>query len=252
MASETAEVTVEVDLPTTGDKLRKFLPILFALIVLALLLRVFAAWRLRPWSPLASAEYVARALDVETSGYSISDAGVERELCMALTRRSASGQMGGLRLFSMWKPLLFGGPPRLAAKSPDGECLGAQGSIHTRRGQRLGLIGNSLSDGWLVEMSPTASRLIVWDLPPDDGEARVRLEEAESAASHRIEQMQDASSEAGNASPSDSPKAVKPGSLTDEPSDPFAAGPSSLSVDPFASEGSERKEDSRNIDPFDQ
>lgn len=252
VTSETAGVTVEVDLPTTGDKLRKFLPILIALIVLALLLRVFAAWRLRPWSPLVSPEYMAWALDVDQGSYSVSDASVERELCMALTRRSASGQMGGLRLFSMWKPLLFGGPPQLAAKSPDGRCVGVQGSVATRRGERLGLIGNSLGDGWLVEMSPTASRLIAWDLPPGDSEARARLNEVESAAVYRIEQMQEASTEADNADAIDTPEAMPPDSPTDSGSDPFAVGDSRQGVDPFSSEGSISEEDSRYIDPFDQ
>ena len=252
-ASETVGATVDVDLPTAGDTLRQFLPILILLVVLALLLRVFAAWRLRPWSPLGFPDFVVKSLDAEPGSYSVSDVGVERELCMELTRRSAAGQMSGLRIFSMWTPLLFGNPPRLAARSPGWPCVGVEGRLGTRKGESLGLIGRHLGDGWVVEEAPapTGRRLIVWDIPPDDGEARARLREAETDAWRRIDQTQDVVSEVGNSEPAGSSKAA-PSETHPGGSDPFAAEELERSADPFSAESSAREEDPRHLDPFDQ
>ncbi|MCQ3811793.1 MAG: hypothetical protein KTV68_14695 [Acidimicrobiia bacterium] len=251
-ASETVGATVDVDLPTTGDKLRNFLPILIALVVLALLLRVSSAWRLRPWPPLATPEYLIMPLDGDPVGYPASIAGSGRELCMALTRRSTSAQIGGLHLFSLWRPLLLGGPPRLAAKSFNGQCLGPQGSISNRKGEQVGLIGSGLDGGWALESSPVGDSLIVWDLPAEDFEAQVRLDEAQQAASHLFEKRREILSEGTTSGSTDSQIAGKPDSPNGRRSDPLAAGESELDSDPFATDDSERGGDSRYIDPFDQ
>lgn len=250
--SETFDKTVEVDLPTTGDKLRKFLPILVALILMALLLRVFVAWWLRPWSPLASPEYLVKPLDGDPAGYPVSVAGSEREICMALNRRSTSGQIGGLRLSSMWRPLLLGGPPRLAAKSFSGQCAGPQGSISNRKGERVGLIGHGLDGGWALEISQIGDSLIVWDLPGDDLEAQSRLDEAQQAAWYLIEKLREDSSEVNTSESADKKSAGQPDSPVGQASDPFAAGESERDRDPFATDDLGRSDDTRFNNPFDQ
>lgn len=230
-----------VDLPTTGDKLSKFWPILFGLVGLAFLLRVLAAWRLRPWVPLSSPDYIVRYFNSSDEqlldSVQVTEPG--RELCMELNRRSASAQVGGVLLFSMWKPLLLGGPPRLAAKSSGSRCMGASGAMRTRRQARrnegTGLGGHGLEDGWMVEISATGDRLIVWDLPNDEVEARERLLKAEGEANYQMEQL------AAEASAQDSAAGPNVADATPKASGGTTAA-GGAAVDPFG--------DTTRSDPF--
>ena len=220
-------------------------------LALALLLRVFAAWRLRPWSPLASADYLALPFIGDTNNPVGAHASNEREFCLELSRRSVSAQISGLRLFSLWRPLLLGGPPRLAAKSLNGMCIGSQGSMRTRKGEQVGLIGNGLESGWAVEMSSAGDRLVVWDLPSDEFEAQDRIEEAQRAASYQIERMREAQKEAGAAEAPEGQAEGESESPAQNDSDPFAAVQPGQYSDPFASGDSELGGDSGYSDPFD-
>lgn len=211
-----------VDLPTPVDKFREFLPMLLLLLALAALLRLVVAWKLRPWSPLRSPEYVDKPYrDAEASidGYEpLTD---ERKLCMDLTGSSVEGQMSSVVLFSRWKPLLLGRPPQVAARSSNGQCLGPQGSYATRKGNQIGIIGEGLHDGWVLETRADESRLIVWDFESDD-EMATRLAEVEDTAAALIEKAH--SNEAIESDPEsgDGPDASEQESPAPTNNDPFA------------------------------
>ncbi|WP_419848464.1 hypothetical protein [Candidatus Poriferisocius sp.] len=221
-----------VDLITPGDKLREFLLLLIFLVALALALRVLAAWRLRPWKPLRSADYLVKSLDVEDGAGA---ATADLQMCMDLTRRSTSGLVGGVRLFSVWKPLLMGGPPRLAAKAPGSRCVGPQGRIGTRRQSRrreqTGLVGHSLDDGWVVDISPTGRRLIVWDLRDENAETVERLAEAENEAGYWIERTERGEASMSEEDAASSSREAQPAPPPDEGRDPFG---DAADDDPFA------------------
>ena len=120
---------VDVDLVTSGDRVREFLPLLAALITLAVLLRVAVAAFLRPWSPLKSSpEYVVKPLN-EHGGPGFGDGSRshgdhQSGTAMCLTARRTSGQVGTVTLTSRWAPLLLRGLPMITASSPDGDCYG--------------------------------------------------------------------------------------------------------------------------------
>ena len=176
-----------VDLPTPGDRLSEFLPILLSLLALAALLRIFVAWRLRPWSELDNPEYVIKPLD-DTLRYHSSTEEVETEICMDLTRRTVRGRIGDVEVVSNWVPLLMGLCPRIEARSSLGGCIGPQGH-RVGKGRWIGRIGPDLRDGWVVEMTDQGNRIVVWDLPsdPSDEAARAdRIREAEDAAIERL------------------------------------------------------------------
>ena len=176
-----------VDLPTPGDRLSEFLPILLSLLALAAVLRIFVAWRLRPWSELDNPECVIKPLD-DTLRYHSSTEEVETEICMDLTRRTVRGRIGDVEVVSNWVPLLMGLCPRIEARSSLGGCIGPQGH-RVGKGRWIGRIGPDLRDGWVVEMTDQGNRIVVWDLPsdPSDEAARAdRIREAEDAAIERL------------------------------------------------------------------
>ena len=176
-----------VDLPTPGDRLSEFLPILLSLLALAAVLRIFVAWRLRPWSELDNPECVIKPLD-DTLRYHSSTEEVETEICMDLTRRTVRGRIGDVEVVSNWVPLLMGLCPRIEARSSLGGCIGPQGH-RVDKGRWIGRIGPDLRDGWVVEMTDQGNRIVVWDLPsdPSDEAARAdRIREAEDAAIERL------------------------------------------------------------------
>ena len=245
-------VTIVADLPTVGDKLREFLLILVALILLALLLRVFAAWRLRPWSPLASPDYLVVPFSSDPDNPLEADLGNERQFSFELSRRSAAARVGDLRVFSAWRPLLLGRPPRLAAKSLSGKCIGPQGSISNRKSEHVGLIGNGLETGWALDISPAGDSLIVWDLPSDEFEAQVRINDAQHAASYQIEEKRVAQKDDEPAGP---PAGQAEGGSKSSPEkydDPLATEQPSQFSDPSASGEFKTGSDSDYIDPFDR
>ena len=174
----------QVDLPTPGDKLGEFLPILLSLMAFAAVLRLFVAWRLRPWTELDNPEYVIKPLH-DAPGNLSSTEEVDTSICMDLTRRTVKGQIGDVLVFSSWMPLLAGRPPRLGAKSSRGGCVGPRG-YRVSKGQRIGKIGPDLRDGWVVEMTDQGNQLVVWDLPSDEADHTNRIRDAEADAIERV------------------------------------------------------------------
>ena len=238
--------TEEEKEPPPGDILREFLPMLAALVAVALAARVFVAWRLRPWRPIDSPDFVTVPLHTEDSLEHAPDlADTRRDICMDLTKRGASADIGGVRLRSAWLPLLLGRRPRLWASSISGECLGPKGCAPSRGGRCRANVGPDLSGGWTVEVAADEDRLIVWDLPAGSQEAQDRLDDAAREAAPRLRAHREshraapAESEAATASRSDRMAA-------ESPTDSGEAG--SESGDPFA--GDDPEDDDHDTDPF--
>ncbi len=232
--------------PAAGDKLREFWPMLAALVATALVARVFVAWRLRPWRPIGSPDFVTVPLHTEDSLEHPADlAYTRRDICMDLTQRKASADIGGVRLRSAWLPLLLGGRPRLWAWSTSGHCIGPKGCAPSRGGRCRANVGPDLSGGWTVEAAADEDRLIVWDLPADHQEAQDRLDDAAREAAPRLRAHREshrtapAESEAATAGRSDRMTA-------ESPTDSGEAGPES--GDPFA--GDDPEDDDHDTDPF--
>ena len=217
----------QVDLPTPGDKLGEFLPILLSLMALAAALRFFVAWRLRPWAKLDSPEYVVKPLG-DAPRYHSSTEEVEESICMDLTRRTVKGQIGDVLVFSSWMPLLAGRPPRLGAKSSRGGCIGPRDYYTTGKGERIGIIGPDLRDGWVVEIVGQQYNLVVWDLGADETDRLNRIAEVEDSAAEQVRAMRsetqaDNTREKGftSTSESDEASAVPADPFGDSASDPL-------------------------------
>ncbi len=217
-----------VDLPTPSDRLSEFLPILVFLLALAAVLRIFVAWRLRPWSELDSPEYVIKPLDASGDGLLGTES--ERHLCMDLTARSAKADLGGLEMFSRWLPLMCGRPPSIEARSARaGGCIGLNGCRIDRKGGQIGILGHGLRDGWVLHSVGQQHELVLWDLPADEIDQQHRIMEIEDSAREQIASLHSAtgahrSDESSAASRGEAPTA-----------DPFAtpSDPSSSASDPF-------------------
>ena len=226
---ESAEI--RVDLPTPADKMGAFLPILVFLVALAVALRFFVAWRLRPWSKLDNAEYVIKPLSAH-SDYHSSGEEVEKGMCMAFTSQSLEAHICHVRVSSSWMPLLFGRPPRLVAESSRGGCAGPGGYSTAGKGERVGIIGPDLRDGWVVEIVGQQDNLIIWDLPDDEAERTHRIAEVEDSAAEQVRAMRsetqaDNTREKGSTSTSESDEASTTDPFGDshdplgDPRDPF-------------------------------
>ena len=221
-----------VDLPTPGDRLSEFLPILLLLIVLAGLLRVLLAWRLRPWNALGNAEYQMKPLSMDALDRSIVAA--EKSVCMDLTRQAVSARVGDVTLVSSWTPLLLGRPPSIeAVHSGSAGCAGPRAS-RPGKDRAVGIVGSGLQQGWVVVAhSDTRFDLIVWDLPSelDDQARHVRdVEDAARDAVERLRSNTQTGSGAESAETTQSPGGDSP------PGDPFSgtSDPSGGSDDPFS------------------
>ena len=217
-----------VDLPTPTDRLSEFLPILVALLALAAVLRVFVAWRLRPWPELHNPEYVIKSLD--TSGEGLLGIEFERHLCMDLTANTEKAALGGVEMFSRWLPLLCGRPPSIEARSARaGGCVGPKGCRTDRKGARRGIIGHGLRDGWILHSFGQQHELILWDLPADEMDQQHRVAETEDGAREWIARLDKATVEQGSREST----AVSRGEVP--ATDPFTArsDPSSPASDPF-------------------
>lgn len=212
----------DIDVLTPADRLSKFVPILVGLVLLALILRYGMARRLRPWSALESPEYVSMSLS-ESSDASIVEA---RSACMDLSGERTSGDLASVTLVSALTPLLFGRPPTVEARSSAGDCLGRDGSRESRKGNRIGIIGNDLRQGWVVESVGGQHRLYVWDLPNEELEARYRVREAREEAESRLGESAAPTDREARAAAAPEPSSERPGSAP--PPDPF-----STSRDPF-------------------
>lgn len=245
--SETVESEpFRVDVATPADKFNKFLPILVALVVLAALMRLLVAWRLRPWHKLDNAEYRTRRLNPGPDGQS-GDHADEVDSCMALTGRAVKGTLGYVTLESAWGPLLAGRGPRIQATSTRGGCIGPAG-FREGRGGRIGLIGEDLHEGWVVEEVDGRHYLVVWDLG-DEPERSARVSEAADAARQELGALRPPSPAGGrNAGSQADGAAGGDGAATGRrppSSDPFEA-----SSDPFDGPQSPPDPFDRPDDPF--
>ena len=243
---ETRRFVVDVPEPPVPvppiDKLRKFLPMLAALVAAAAAARLFVAWRLRPWDPLDSADYVAIALpDDDSLQHSPDPSDVGREICMDARQRKTSTHISGVRLRSRWLPLLLGGSPMILASSKSGDCIGPRGCRPRRGGPCTARVGTDLADGWTVNTTPGNEQLIVWDLPLDERETQDRIDDSTRAAATRLRSHRESHGAAAATSDGAAERGAgdeqMPGSLTEEDgvhTDPFAAGSNTANgTDPF-------------------
>lgn len=217
-----------VDLPTPTDRLSEFLPILVALLALAVLLRIYVAWKLRPWSEINNPEYVIKPLD--DSGDSLLGVESERHLCMDLTAPTAKADLGGVEMFPRWLPLLCGRPPSIEARSARaGGCVGPNGCRTDRKGAQRGIIGQGLRDGWILHRVGQQHELIIWDLPADEIDQQHRIVEIEDSAREWIARLDSATGEQSSGEST----AVSRGEVP--ANDPFTtpSDPSSSASDPF-------------------
>lgn len=177
--------------PTPDSTLLKFLPMLAALIAAAAAARALIAWRLRPWQPLGSSDYSVLPLDSSDVDGVSPPAPDPSQICMDLQQHKPVTNIEGLRLRSLWMPLLRGSAPRINASSPSGDCIGPDGHTHPRRGRVEAVVGPDLVRGWIVHDTGDDPSLIVWDLPfGDDETRRARIIDAARDAARAWEQFQ--------------------------------------------------------------
>ena len=201
--------TVPPDEVPPEDVFWKFWPMLAALVAVALAARVFVAWRLRPWRPIDSPDFVTVPLHtVDSLEHAPDLAGARRDICMDLTQRKASTVIGGPTLRSAWLPLLLGRRPQLRASSMSGHCIGPKGCKPGRNGRCQAHVGTDLAGGWTLEVADDGDRLIVWDLPEDLLEAQDRLDDATRSAAPRLREHR----ESHRAAPAEQEDAAPDGS----------------------------------------
>lgn len=241
--------------PPPGSTLLEFLPMLAALIAAAAAARVWIAWRLRPWQPLGSSGHYA-VLPLDTSDFdSVSPPAPDpSQICMDLQQRKPVTTIEGLRLRSLWTPLLRGSEPELNASSPSGDCIGPDGHTRPRRDRVEAVVGPDLVRGWIVHDTGDDPSLIVWDLPfGDDETRRARIIDAARDAAPAWERYR-ASVATGIPAGGES----EPGSVTDSQALDLTmselAEPDLALQDPFADDADDRPGDTGpdpdDADPF--
>ena len=240
-----------VPVPVPPDPIwERFLPMLAALVAAAAAARVLIAWRLRPWRPLGSPDYAVVPLDsADTDGVPL-PAPDPSQICMDLQQRKSVTSIEGLRLRSLWMPLLRGGEPELRASSASGDCIGPHGHRRPRHGRAEAVIGTDLVRGWIVHHTGHDPRLIVWDLPFDDDDTRrARIIDAERDAALAWERYR-ASVPAGGPTPGDSAA----DSAESDPTARHLTESDPALQDPFADDSSDRSGDNEpdldDADPF--
>ena len=227
--------------PPPIDKLREFWPLLAALLASAAAGRLFVAWRLRPWDPLDSADYVAIALSNDESlQHSPDPSDVQREICMDVRQRKTSTHIGGVKLRSRWLPLLLGSSPMILASSKSGDCIGPRGCRPRRSGLCTARIGADLGDGWTINITPGNEQLVVWDLPLDEREVQDRIDDSVRAAATRLRSHRESHKAAATAD-----EAGERGA-GDEMSSGSFVEQGDVDVDPFASDAGTEDD----TDPF--
>lgn len=241
--------------PPPGSVWEKLLPMLAVLVAVAAAARVLIAWRLRPWQPLDSSEYVVLSFDVGDADGVSAPALEPSQICMDLQQRKSATNIGGLRLRSLWMPLLWGRAPELRASSTSGDCIGPAGyRRHRRRGRAEAVVGPDLARGWVVHDTDHNSRLIVWNLPFDDDEARrARITDAERDAASAWERYR-AFAATGAQPPGDSDSGGAADSTeASQMASPAAEAEPALR-DPFAADADDRSSDNgpdfNEADPF--
>ena len=243
---EPPHVEVPPTPPPPGAVLVKFLPMLAALVAAAVAARVLIAWRLRPWQPIGSPDYAVLPLDGgDADGVSV-PAPDPSQICMDLQQRKSVTSIEGLRLRSLWMPLLRGAAPELRASSASGDCIGPDGYKQSRHGRAEAVIGTDLVRGWIVHDTGHDPRLIVWDLPFDDDDTRrARIIDAERDAALAWERYRAAVPTPGDSITDSAESEPTARHLTE--SDPTLQ-------DPFADDSSDRSGDSGSdlddADPF--
>ena len=236
--------------PTPDSTLLKFLPMLAALVAAAGAARVLIAWRLRPWQRLGSPDYAILPLDSGDVGDAPLPAPDPSRICMDLQQRKSVTNLEGLRLRSLWMPLLRGGAPKLRASSASGNCIGPAGFKRRRQDVRArAVIGPDLVRGWVVHDTDRDPRVIVWDLPFDDDNRRARIVDAARDAAPAWERYR-----ASIAADITEPGAGASGGVADSPeSDPTApelAEPDRALGDPFA-DGADHDDNGSDLDDAD-
>lgn len=247
---EPPPVRVRPTPPTPASILVKFLPMLAVLVAAAAAARVLIAWRLRPWQPIGSPDYLVVPLDSADTDDLFVPAPDPSQICMDLQQRKSATNIEGLSLRSLWMPLLRGGEPELRASSASGDCIGPDGYRRPRHGRAEAVIGTDLVRGWIVHDTGHDPRLIVWDLPfDDDATRRDRITDAARDATSAWERYR-ASVPAGAPTPGDS---VADSAESDPAARHLTESDTALQ-DPFADDSSDRRVDNGpdldDDDPF--
>ena len=159
------------------------LALLGGLLALAAAARFSSAWYRRRWAPVESPRshslLVTRGADDLVTTADGSPLSVEPSECAfapSLGVPAASAVVEGVMLKVGWGSLLAGRAPRIVASSPSGDCRANKG-IRTKGEKKVGLVGSSLRDGWVLETIGDRHRLVYWNVPDSRDEAQSRLEE---------------------------------------------------------------------------
>lgn len=173
---------VELKVWERGIFVGMLLVLLGALLALALAARFTSARYRRRWPPIefprSHSLLVVRGGDglVTTSdGRQVSVDPASCAFVPNLGVPSASAVVEGVSLKIGWGSLLAGGAPRIVASS-SGNCRANKG-IRKKGGRKVGVVGPSLSGGWVLEESEGRHRLVYWNVPDDPDEAQSQLEE---------------------------------------------------------------------------
>ncbi len=173
---------VELKVWERGIFVGMLLALLGALLALALAARFTSARYRRRWPPIefprSHSLLVVRGGDglVTTSdGRQVSVDPASCAFVPNLGVPSASAVVEGVSLKIGWGSLLAGGAPRIVASS-SGNCRANKG-IRKKGGRKVGVVGPSLSGGWVLEESEGRHRLVYWNVPDDPDEAQSQLEE---------------------------------------------------------------------------
>ena len=174
---------VEIRVASTSDTRAWFGLLLLIVAIVALLLRVHSAARVRQWRRLDKDQaLVAQVrLDgdelVRVDGRAVTPSPDEMTSAHALTQRRTQASVGPVRLRAEWLSALLGNRPRIIATTSQGVCLAAMGSKRKR-----GIVGTELRDGWAIVKYGDDTRLVSWDLARDLSDAKDGVERAARAA----------------------------------------------------------------------
>ncbi len=193
---------IELAVWDTNVFLAAFLVLLAGLLVLVAGSRTAAAWRRRRWAPISyprsySAEVVRDSGGIVTTpdGRGLMIDPVECGFAPELAMGHSSALVEGVQLKIGWLPLLLGKDVQIVAISTNGECVANKGSL-VQKDRRVGLVGSTLRDGWVIETLGGRNRLVFWDVPSSKEEAQARLDDILNEVSSKLAAQRSAPREA--------------------------------------------------------